>query len=200
MPDEHTESGRPCTRCGIWKPLTDYSPNWRYRDGYMRRCKACMNELGRQHYAKKKLDPKWYAERRAKARRWLRDNPEKFEVQKRRAFLRQAHGLTFEAYAAMMTAQNNRCGICGTKRKPGDRYLHVDHDHQTGALRGLLCDKCNSGLGHLGDNIAGIRRALAYLEDPPAAGVERTYAPNDKRMNGSTAGHHRDRVRVRTRR
>ena len=52
------------------------------------------------------------------------------------------------------------CACCG-KIKP---KLHLDHDHDTDEFRGFICQSCNHGIGHLGDNIEGIRRALAYLE------------------------------------
>ena len=51
------------------------------------------------------------------------------------------------------------CACCGRIKK-----LHLDHDHSTGGFRGFICQSCNHGLGHLGDNLEGVRRALAYLE------------------------------------
>ncbi len=54
----------------------------------------------------------------------------------------------------------NGCGICGSFT----RKLHIDHDHETGKVRGALCGRCNIGLGIFGDNSAGLLVALAYLE------------------------------------
>jgi hypothetical protein len=53
------------------------------------------------------------------------------------------------------------CENCG--RLPGKRILHLDHDHKTGKFRGWLCHSCNVGLGHLGDSIASVQSAIAYL-------------------------------------
>jgi len=77
------------------------------------------------------------------------------------AFLRRTYGITLEEYNALLVKQNGHCALCPAI--PNGRRLHVDHDHKTHAIRGLLCRKCNSGLGSLGDNEAGLLRALAYV-------------------------------------
>jgi hypothetical protein len=65
-------------------------------------------------------------------------------------------------YSAVLLSQEDRCGICGKPpKKP--RGLRIDHDHETGMVRGLLCNGCNTGLGSLGDDEAGLVRALAYI-------------------------------------
>ncbi len=58
---------------------------------------------------------------------------------------------------------DSSCNCCGEALKRAERRL--DHDHATGKYRGTLCNKCNTGMGLLGDTIDGLRRALAYLED-----------------------------------
>jgi Recombination endonuclease VII len=60
----------------------------------------------------------------------------------------------------------DNCEVCGGfSFKKGKRAaLCLDHDHVTGAFRGWLCDGCNTGIGRLGDNVAGLARAIAYLE------------------------------------
>lgn len=65
-----------------------------------------------------------------------------------------------------MVAQDGRCAICGAtdaRRRKSDR-LNVDHDHATGAFRGLLCDPCNNGLGRFDDDPDRLRKAADYLE------------------------------------
>ncbi len=56
------------------------------------------------------------------------------------------------------------CEICGNVSAENDHDLDFDHDHVTGAFRGWLCNRCNTGIGFLGDNVKGIKKALAYLE------------------------------------
>lgn len=79
--------------------------------------------------------------------------------QKRDAVLRQRYGITADEYHALWVGQGRRCGCCGKRlQRP-----HVDHDHETGAVRGLLCQNCNLGIGKLGDNIQGVLDAAQYL-------------------------------------
>ena len=72
---------------------------------------------------------------------------------------RRRYGISQEVYEEMISAQGGRCLIC--RRKP-DR-LCVDHDHTSGAVRGLLCQSCNGGMGMFDDDPARMMRAVRYL-------------------------------------
>lgn len=72
--------------------------------------------------------------------------------------------MTPELYAALVANQDGRCAICGERAQP----LCVDHDHDTGEIRGLLCSSCNIGLGHLRDDARRLLAGVHYLKDPPA--------------------------------
>lgn len=81
------------------------------------------------------------------------------------AMLRRMYGINDADYDTLFEAQGGKCAICGSadsgrKGQP----LFVDHDHSTGKVRGLLCWPCNRGLGFLGDDAEGVRKALVYLE------------------------------------
>lgn len=65
---------------------------------------------------------------------------------------------------AIIDAAGNKCELCGSP--PGARRLHIDHDHTTGALRGLLCHGCNVGLGYFKDDPELLERAAEYLRKP----------------------------------
>lgn len=77
------------------------------------------------------------------------------------------YGLTVEQYDAMLAAQDGRCAICRQPPAPHlsmrELLLFVDHDHTTQSVRGLLCHRCNSGLGIFYDDPRLLRRAIAYL-------------------------------------
>ena len=67
--------------------------------------------------------------------------------------------ITTDQFIQMYIVQEGRCGICQIKKDD----FHIDHDHETGKIRGLLCSNCNTGLGRLGDTYSGVERALHYL-------------------------------------
>ena len=83
----------------------------------------------------------------------------------------ETYGLTLAEYDAIHAHQGGKCFIC--QRATGERKrLSVDHDHQTGYTRGLLCLRCNRNiLGHARDDIAFFERAIEYLRNPPAQQV-----------------------------
>lgn len=82
---------------------------------------------------------------------------------KRRAVLRKKYGMTLESYEALLTAQDSKCAICNLDVKYHRRALNVDHCHETGRVRGLLCDDCNIALGKFKDDISSLLRAAEYL-------------------------------------
>jgi hypothetical protein len=86
--------------------------------------------------------------------------------------IKATYGITAEAYALLLEHQGGMCAIC---RRPSHiRRLAVDHDHQTGLVRGLLCRHDNYELlGWIKDDIEILKRAISYLEDPPLARLQR---------------------------
>jgi hypothetical protein len=79
--------------------------------------------------------------------------------------LRLLYGLSVEDYSRMLASQGGVCKLCGSPPGTGrQKRLHVDHDHKTGKVRGLLCDHCNHALGKMKDDPVLLRKAAAYLE------------------------------------
>lgn len=64
--------------------------------------------------------------------------------------------------AQLLASQGGRCAIC-RRNAPKDRTWHLDHDHRTGHIRGVLCKTCNTGLGHFQDRVKYLRAAIQYL-------------------------------------
>lgn len=75
------------------------------------------------------------------------------------------YGLTVDGYRNLLKLQNGKCAICGAELADnvGNR-LYVDHDHESGKIRGLLCAKCNFGIGQFNDDPDLLRKAITYLE------------------------------------
>lgn len=86
---------------------------------------------------------------------YRRANPERHKANLRR----QRYGLEPEEYAAMLAAQDGKCAICDRVMEPP----HVDHDHATGLVRGLLCDTCNRGIGYMQEDPKILVAAIGYL-------------------------------------
>ena len=80
--------------------------------------------------------------------------------------LKSAYGIDILEYNEILEGQDGRCAICGgTDPKLGAvKNLCVDHCHDTGKVRGILCNSCNRGIGLLGDNIATLQNAINYLQ------------------------------------
>jgi hypothetical protein len=95
--------------------------------------------------------------RRSKSAAWRARSPH---------YMRQyLYGVTPGQYQAMLTKQGDRCAICRADDWPGKgRRPHTDHDHLTGRFRGILCGRCNNGLGMFGEDAARLRAAADYLE------------------------------------
>lgn len=92
-------------------------------------------------------------------REYSRRNPERAKS----ATLKKNFGITLDDYNEMLEAQGGVCAICGGEESGRYQYLAVDHDHQTKKIRGLLCHKCNKGIGCLKDSVDVLQSAIRYL-------------------------------------
>jgi len=123
----------------------------------------------RQRYAE---EPEFRNRKRARNRRYLAAHKDEINARRRerlrtdpeyrerqRAYHR--HGLTTEDYYALLARQGGVCPICKKQRK---RQPGVDHCHSTKQVRGLLCSKCNVGLGHFDEDTDVMLAAIAYME------------------------------------
>lgn len=100
----------------------------------------------------------------------------------RRASYKKRYGLTLAEYDEMLAQQQHRCAVClGGPR--GRKRFHVDHDHQTGEIRGLLCWRCNSVLGNVEENADVLLRMIAYLSISRPAGKGSLHGKPELRTN-----------------
>lgn len=121
---------------------TEYSKRWRAK--YPEKAKA----LGREQ----------------QRRRQLRYGTEKRRLIAYKSLLKRKYGITLADYERMLVEQKGGCAVCSgiTPYGRGDRW-HVDHDHKTGKVRGLLCSRCNTALGLMQDSVTVAESAAQYL-------------------------------------
>lgn len=114
-------------------------------------CLQCRRELNN------KYSKSYYQKHREEV--LAKQKTPKSKMCKRNYRLKKKYGITEEDYQKILLSQNNRCAICNNIVK----RLGVDHDHQTGKIRGLLCHHCNAGLGAFRDNPLLLLFARDYL-------------------------------------
>lgn len=160
-----------CTRCKQDKPLDDFRRGRGYKNGIRSNCKDCdrlrLKEWRRTHPEQRKAQTKRRNEKQKKYQSGFYDpDPEKraiYQLKSRDAHLRRKYGITLDEYNALHDAQGGVCAGC-RRVAPNGKNLCLDHDHQTGRARGLLCDDCNSTLARALDSPATLRRLADYLE------------------------------------
>ena len=142
-----------CTKCGIVKPVIEFGKEKRYSSGYRSWCKQCICTY---NHGWNKRNPQ---SRVAATQKWKRNNPHK-PISAR---LKKAYGITLEEYEGLLAQQGNRCAICSADKPGGIGRFHVDHDHVTGRVRGMLCNNCNTAIGLMRENTTILRSAIEYL-------------------------------------
>ena len=164
-----------CPACNRRLPPSEFTRDRLKHDGLRYRCKKCDTAYRRKWLAsnpERKARYNEYSrsyhlehrERRLKQmREWKRRNPLRVKLAND---LRHRQGLTPDEYRELIAAQEGQCAICGD-RPSASKSLAVDHCHETGIIRGALCDRCNLGLGLLRDNPEILRAAAHYVETPP---------------------------------
>jgi hypothetical protein len=146
-----------CVNCDLEKPEAAFPIDPQRSDRLHPYCKRCKAER-----------------MRAANKRYRQRHPDRARRRDRAWHLRKHYGITVTLYEELLASQDGRCAICGTQDPAmaqgasSGRSLAVDHDHETGAIRGLLCMPCNLGLGYLRDDPNNLRRAAQYLESAQA--------------------------------
>lgn len=125
------------------------------RDGYQTYCRDCHNSMQREKY---KNDPSQKIKRQIRAARRKGRDP----FVQRKAELKRLYGITFDDYVNLYKKQNGVCAICLQECKTR-KSLSVDHNHDTMAVRGLLCNRCNRAIGMLEEDPDILERAKEYI-------------------------------------
>lgn len=139
-----------CSRCKEEKIASEFYASRNKKDGLHPWCKPCTKERNRT----------WLQNNKEKAyiknKQWRKENKDHC---RNKAYV-ELYGITIEEYNQILSEQGGVCAICKEEGRP---HLHVDHNHDTREIRGLLCRKCNSGLGFFNDNPNLTQKATEYL-------------------------------------
>lgn len=131
-----------CTKCKIEKPRSEYWKKTKNKDGLDFWCKDCS---------------------RIKRRDWdLRHNEYRLQYLRQRSKYRK-YGLDPYQYEILILIHGGSCASCGIQME--EEKLFVDHDHETGEVRGMLCLKCNSALGYADDSKERLQSLIHYLDE-----------------------------------
>lgn len=126
-----------CTKCGLKKQLDGFHKRSAMLDGRKSECKECTRKYQKEKYDSGEL---------------------------REAVYLRNYGITLEQYDQMVLDQDGCCKICGTDNPGSNRCrFSIDHNHETGEVRGLLCGSCNAALGLFKDNPSTLLSAFNYL-------------------------------------
>lgn len=146
-PTAPTDDTKACARCGQRFTYDHFHKNRANSDGHNYWCKPCVRTATARAKRERRLrDPTYYADEG----------------------LRRRYGMTVKEREDMIRAQGGKCAICGGAGDHGRRRrLHVDHCHASGRVRGLLCHRCNVGIGYFQEDTERLRGAIRYLETAP---------------------------------
>jgi hypothetical protein len=154
-----------CKKCGVVKSLDEFYQASGTKDGHRGECISCAKVVRRS----------WYEANREKSianvKQWQQDNASRLSEYRRQynarperkramreAYYQRTYGISADEFDALLEKQGGVCAICA-----GADPKHLDHDHATGAIRGILCVNCNHGLGKFFDDVELLERAVAYL-------------------------------------
>ena len=130
----------------------------------IRICKWCKQEYklningGKHFYCSDKCRQDWHYNR------WKSNGGKRCPQKTREYQLKTHYGISIEEFNKLFDDQNKACKICNKQNTCGKNW-HVDHCHQTGKIRGILCAKCNQALGMVYDDIKILQNMIQYLED-----------------------------------
>lgn len=170
--DELTADSKTCPKCHRKLPVDHFNGRTDSPDGLQYVCRRCLRNA---KVSKRYAEDRDFRDQRAEYhRRYRQKYREDMQERQRAAKLWINYGMTLGEYEAMYRDQGGVCKICGSGPHGGPewarkQWLSVDHCHDTGRIRGLLCDNCNIGLGKFNDNVALLTAATDYLAHTSAA-------------------------------
>lgn len=138
---EMSNKERQCVDCKEIKLCSDFHKKPALIDGFDKKCKDCRFKMTEKY-----------------------EHSDKCIKSRKEYYYIKNYNLTYVDIEKLRRERNCKCEICNISESSLKRGLHIDHDHATGAFRGLLCDNCNKSLGLLKDSIEVLNKAIEYLK------------------------------------
>jgi hypothetical protein len=123
-----------CSHCKIEKDLSEYYRNPSSKDGLRYVCKPCARKQYKEYYPTRGRDSQ----------------------------LKRTYGITLSQRNELIEQQEGKCKICKVELA-GGKHTHIDHDHNTGRIRGILCNHCNVGIGMFKNDKELVHKIIEYL-------------------------------------
>lgn len=154
-----------CSGCDKDLDFSKFGKDKYRHDGRTSKCKKCRNTYNRR-YCKDNPDmKKKHNDLRKEWRKEYYAKP-KNKMKLRNSHLMSQFNLTHDDYEQMLKSQEGVCAICKRHRVATNKeYMAIDHCHDTGDIRGILCNWCNRGLGVFEDNVEFLENAIKYLRE-----------------------------------
>ncbi len=154
-----------CSKCKKEKSFSDFQKHKGHADGLASLCKECCKKnywKNVERYRKEALEQYYKNSDSIHKKNKENYNP----IKKRRDWIKSRYGLSDEDWNKIFQFQKGKCAICGKHQSELKKILHVDHNHKTSEIRGLLCQQCNAGIGFLDVDSVGdlfLKKAVEYI-------------------------------------
>lgn len=142
-----------CSKCKKQKPKTDFHKDKHLKDGLQAWCIVCKRNYDL-------TSPKRLKYQREYAKKHYKNNKDYYENKRNVS----RYGMTTVERKAYIIKCGSKCGACGIKEENTNRGLFIHHDHTTGKVLGVLCNRCNAAAGMLGDDVDRVFALFRYLE------------------------------------
>lgn len=165
-----------CPKCKNWKdPDSDFTKCESRKDGKDIYCRDCKRNLCVDRLERRKKDPILHEEHKKRDREYRRTSPvakarqarysqtESCKLTRKKAKIKNKYGMKWEEFVQLFNIQEGKCATC---KDPLSllKGSAVDHSHETGRVRGILCHPCNRGLGSVRDDTRILKSMISYLE------------------------------------
>lgn len=151
-----------CNGCEEWRSKGEFNKDNKSKDGLSYRCRSCRKKYRREDEVKARTSVynKKYADKK----------PDLMKAKDRKNSLKRFWNMTVEQFEEMKAAQGETCALCPKTESNPHKALCIDRCHETGKIRGLLCDNHNRAMGLFKDSIEDMEKAINYLKSYRSVG------------------------------